>query len=91
MYVVGWGPKSAWEPLLGGPVMRIKRIVEQVCEIIKTDDEYFGDYRRCPEGRWYHRMGDSWVELGFTEDYEREYERFKQQQEISKRREEGQG
>ena len=91
MYMAGWGPKSAWELLLGGPVMRIKRIVEQVCEVIETDDEYFGDYRRCPNGQWFHRLGDSWVELGFTENYEREYERFKQRREISKRREEKQG
>ena len=86
MSMAGRGTKSAREPLMGGSVMRIKRIIEQVCEIVETEDEYFGNYRRCPTGRWYQRLGDSWVEIAFTEEHEREYERFKHQQEISKRR-----
>ena len=69
--------------------MRIVRIEEQVCEVIKTEkSDYFGDYRRCPNGNWYQKLGDSWVELGFTEEHEREYERFKQRREIDRRRRE---
>ena len=65
--------------------MRIKKIKKVKCEFVYTYEDYFPEYRRCPTGCWYHKLGNDWIECGIVDEYEREYERFKQAIERKKR------
>ena len=63
--------------------MRIKKIEKIECELVFTYEDYFPEYRRCPNGYWYHKLNNDWMECGMRDDYEIEYERFKQAERIA--------
>ena len=66
--------------------MRIVKITEQKCETIEmAESAYFGEYRRFSNGEWFNKLGKDWLYVGHN-NYEEEYERFKERERINKRR-----
>ncbi len=66
--------------------MRIKKIEVIECELIHIEGSYFNAYCRGPNKCWYHKLNNDWIECGMVDDYEEEYERFKQAEQIADRR-----